>query len=248
MVNFLESAMQNPYVAGFVMILIVIVVLYYIFGKGKKTADQIKKMWLEQTAYDWGKKQLKEHTLEDLEEDSKVFLRINKSLIREDFGSKIKIGKAKKIQRALMPEDEKLKLDSEDKFYIVQFKVPLIDFLDFFPFDIIVTDLLGSKKWLFLAKSNINYQTNKVIMLKTKQMTQLYGIYVPIDNIKEATVTLNELVFKAGYAEILGRLNNIPADIAKLHLEHTEDIDRAKEEAKIFAERAKAMNPPLRSI
>lgn len=242
-----------------------IVALYIIYDKFiKPNKPDLKDEQLRAIAWDFGRQEIRKHTLSDLDSVSHLFLPFNKAIYRQGFDKEIKVGTGSRVQTILIPEDTPVKINSkgnvektvkelpnwkwDDKYLLIKYKTPLIDFLDFFPFSIIFTDILGSRHYMMIAESNILYATKGKLMLNVKEFTQMFNIVMPIDNIDLFLPKIKDLVQQGFNEELTGRLQKLPSDVAQLHLQHTQNLAIEEKRAEVTAKILEGQNRQARNF
>lgn len=234
----LFAFLQNP---AILYPLMGVVVLFFIYDKFLKPKDNdAKEAMMKQIAMDYGRKEIRKHTLKELDSIKHLFLPYNKPIYRQGYDGETKIGTASRIQDMVIPENMVMEVDKKGKtvsiwknsenyikdakVMLVLYKTPILDMLDFFPLSILVTDILGSRHYMMLMDKNILYHNKKRMMLSVTEFTSQFDIIMPVDNADVILPKIKDLVQKGFNEELMGRMETLPSDVARLHLQHTEQL------------------------
>lgn len=253
--------LQNPYILYPLMVLIAAVFIIKMMSPKK---DEAKDMLLKQIAMDYGRKEIRKHTIKELDSISHLFLKYNKPIYRQGYDGEIKVGTSSRVQDLMLPDNMVIEYDSKGKpkkvwkdsenyikdakCMLIQYKTPMIDFLDFFPLSIIVTDILGSKHYMMILDKNILYHNKKKMMLNVTEFTSQFDIIMPVDNMDVLLPKIKDLVQKGFNEELMGRMETLPSNVAQLHLQHTEALSIEEKRAETTARILDSQKQQLRSM
>lgn len=248
MVEYLKA---NPQLLVGIGVIAIIVFLIFYFWGGKK--DQVKEQLLKEMQPDWGRKEVAKHTKEDLDKLNKTYFKLNKKIYRGSIGNEVKIGNGTLYQNLVVEEvkDEKgNKIDNPDKskHYIIRFENPFLDLELPFPLSIIFQDLLGSHDYMLISEKNILFENKKQINLNVTEFTQVYDVFMPVEDLMFKKPKMDQFVFHANHEELQGRLNNLPAKTAQINLLHTQELAMTEKKAEVLAKTLNQNNPPVRQI
>lgn len=252
------SFLNNPYILYPLLALLGLFIIYDKFLKPKQ--DEAKDALLKQIAMDYGRKEIRKHTLKELDSIKHLFLPYNKPIYRQGYDGEVKVGTASKIQDLIIPDNMALEVDKngkttkmwkdadnyikDAKVMLMLYKTPLIDIFDFFPISILVTDILGSRHYMMILAKNILYHDKKRMMLNVTEFTSQFGIVMPVDNMDILLPKIKDLVQKGFNEELMGRMETLPSNVAQLHLQHAESLaveeKRAETTARILDSQQKA--------
>jgi len=242
--------LNNPIVTYILFFAIIGLILYWKFGSKIKDdfLDQLKK----EMQYDWGRQEIRKHTFEDLDKLSKIFTKFNKTIYIGGFKFKEKIGQGESYMAMDVydksTQESGLDYKPEYEYMMIKFNIPRWKSLDFFPLSIISTNIFGIKSFLFVSKADILYPNEKELHLKAEEFTQVYDIYVPLQDMGIKLKKLDEFVFKQAKEEIEGRLQNVPAKIAQLDLRHTQNLAIEEKRAEVTAKILEGQNRQARNF
>jgi hypothetical protein len=241
--------LNNPIVTYLLFFAVIGMILYWKFGgKGK---DEATEFLLKQVAMDYGRQEIRKHTLKELDSISHLFLPYNRGIYRQGYDGEVKIGRINKVQDLIIPENTVLEYDKQGrsikklkeadgyikdaKYMLILYKTPVIEMLDFFPLSFIVTDILGSRHYMFITDKNILYHNKDRLMLNVTEFTSMFDIVVPVDNIDIMLPKIKDLVQKGFNEELMGRMETLPSNVALMALQHTMNLDIEKQRAETTA-------------
>lgn len=242
--------LNNPIVTVLLFFGIIGVILYWKFGSKVKddVLDQLKK----EMQYDWGRQEIRKHTVEDLDKLSKIFTKFDKKIYIGGFKFKEKIGTAESYMmmdvKDKSTQENAAEYTPEYEYMMIKFNIPRWKSLDFFPLSIISTNIFGIRSFLFVSKNDILYPNEKELHLKAEEFTQVYDIFVPLQDMGIKLKKLDEFVFKQAKEEVEGRLQNVPAKIAQLDLRHTQNLAIEEKRAEVTAKILEGQNRQARNF
>lgn len=251
----IDNIQQNPPAMVGVGILILIIIIVFIYlRKGKKddVAEQLKR----EMCYSWGREEIRNHTLKDLDDLSRLFTKYKKSVIIGGVVNKAKVGKGLSIMSMksknviatyIDPKTNKTKFTfGEDivDIYLLRMKIPRWESLNFFPFNVIFT----LKKYLIFETKDILSENIFELRLKCDEFQTLYGVWLPLNDAMTKIAKIEEFPFRGFYEEINGRLQNEPAKIAQLDMTHTQRLAVADKQAEATAKILDSQKQQLRSM
>lgn len=213
--------------------------ILFIYNRFIKKKDALQEKILQEMQYDWGRKEVRKHTKEDLQKIAKMFPKYKKKLF---IGIYDKKGTTTHRQELTIKTDDD-KEKSKYKHYIYRYVKPLAGL------DLPILNMLGGEEFIYVVqhedndKGDMLYENKKELHLREKEITQIFDVFMFVDEItKIKKAKIEEFVFKQGYEELTGRLNNEPAKVAQLDLQHTQHLAIEEKRAEVLKKMSESNN------
>lgn len=250
--SMIETLKQNPpMMIGLIVIAIVVVIIFFYFRK-KKNNEVESQLKLEMN-YAWGREEIRNHTIKDLDRLSRFFTKYTKRLVVGGVVNKKIVGKgigtmnirAKRVVGSNIIKGKTIYQFGEDvaDLTLLKYKIPRWESLTFFPFSWITV-----KRYLMFETKDVQSENLFDLRLKCDEFQELYGVFFPMSEAMTKIAKIEEYPFRGFYEEINGRLNNEPAKIAQLDMSHTQRLAVADKQAEAMVRLTEANKQPLRSM